>query len=285
MVILQQWEHRLPAVAEVALVGLMAWMVSVWLVPETSLETRLVLPVGVESKEVLDVVTMATIPLFGEFKKEVVQAVPKPVVQAKPQPVAISRINLKLLGTVVAGDRSAAIVILDGKSDQQVLFQGDEIKPEITLAEVFADAIVVMNHGNPERIEMDANAKLVSTPAPVSPPLSAVEQNAASRHQSVDRNHLQGQLRNFSSLLSQARVIPNFSNGKANGFIITDIVPASLYEQIGLQNGDVIKKVNGEEIVSAQQAMQMYQALQNATSISLELERAGQVREINYDIQ
>jgi len=101
----------------------------------------------------------------------------------------------------------------------------------------------------------------------------------------VDRKHLQNQISDFPKLLSQARVVPHFQGGKPDGFVIGDIVPGSLYGQIGLQNGDIIRKVNGQQVTNAQQAMAMYQALKSASSINLELMRAGQVQRMHYNIR
>ena len=59
----------------------------------------------------------------------------------------------------------------------------------------------------------------------------------------------------------------------------------SLYGQVGLKNGDIIRKVNGQQITSAEEAMIMYQALQSATMISVELMRAGKVQQVHYNIR
>jgi len=101
----------------------------------------------------------------------------------------------------------------------------------------------------------------------------------------IDRQHLQKQMRNFSTLLSQARVTPHFTNGKPDGFMISEIVKGSLYEEIGLQNGDIIQKVNGESVTGAEQAMRMYRELQSATFIDVEVMRNGVIQQISYVIQ
>ena len=101
----------------------------------------------------------------------------------------------------------------------------------------------------------------------------------------MSRSQVQQQLNDLPALLSQARVVPNYTNGKPDGFVISDIVQGSLYQQAGLQNGDVILRVNGQQVTNAKQAMSMYQGLQNAAAIDLELMRAGQVKQVHYDIR
>jgi len=223
-----------------------------------------------------DVASLTNTSLFGVMAK--VAVIPEPVAK----PVQVSRLNIKLLGTVVAGEHSAAIVKLSGSREQNVFFIGDAIQPGVKLHDVEADAIVVERNGKLERIVMDEGAHLKSASNRMAAPARPAVQRMQRR---VNRNHLQSQIRDFPKLLSQARVVPHFLDGKADGFVISDIVPGSLYGQVGLQNGDIIRKVNGQQVTSAEQAMAMYQALQNAPSIDVELLRAGQVQRVHYDIR
>jgi general secretion pathway protein C len=101
----------------------------------------------------------------------------------------------------------------------------------------------------------------------------------------MNRTHIQQQLGDLPALLSHARVVPNYTNGKVDGFVISEIDHGSLYQQAGLQNGDVILRINGRRVNSTGQAMSMYQALQNATAIDLELMRVGQVKQVHYNIR
>ena len=200
-----------------------------------------------------------------------------------PLVVKASKLNVKLIGTVVAGARSAAVVKMNGSKGQAVFFLGNEMQPGVTLDLVEADAIVVSNHGQQERISIEEGKAIAAAPAVkrVVPRHS----RSARVNRSINRNHMEKQLRNFSQLLSQARVTPHFTNKKADGFTISEIVKGSLYEQIGLVNGDVIRKVNGESVVSAEQAMRMYKELQKATNIDVEIERKGNIQQVSYTIQ
>ena len=60
-------------------------------------------------------------------------------------------------------------------------------------------------------------------------------------------------LRNVSSnqplLLTQVRGVPYFQQGKAVGLRLFAIKPGGLFDQIGLQNGDVIISVDGTPIL------------------------------------
>jgi general secretion pathway protein C len=69
------------------------------------------------------------------------------------------------------------------------------------------------------------------------------------------------------------------------GFRISEIVPGSLYEMIGLQNGDVIQRVNAQDVDDPSKFFQLYQGLRNERNISIDLIRGGQRQTLNYDIR
>ena len=63
------------------------------------------------------------------------------------------------------------------------------------------------------------------------------------------------------------------------------IVPDSLYSKIGIQNGDVIRRINGYEMNSPDKALEIYQKLRDANRIEIELERRGDTLRKSYSIE
>jgi len=274
--------ENIPLLFELSLVAMLAWVVSGWLLPSNDLKPSGLAQNTREATATLpDITGLLAVPLFGKLQAQAT----KPVVQ-KPKPVVVSRLNIKLLGTIVAGENSAAIVAVAKRREQQVFFIGDRIQPGVILKKVEAEAIVVERGGKLERISLEQGAKLTATPMPG----AAIAANlglASAQPTSIKMNraHLQQQLQNFPVLMTQAKAAPHFVNGKPGGFAITQIAPGSLYQQAGLQNGDIILTVNGKQITNAKQAMNLYQTLKSAAAIDLELIRAGQIRKIHYDIR
>jgi len=101
----------------------------------------------------------------------------------------------------------------------------------------------------------------------------------------IDRGMLDEQLQDLSKLGSQARVVPNYRNGKYEGFKLVGVRPGSLYRSIGVRSGDVIKSVNGKAIDSPNKALELFEQLKASSSIQLEIERRGQPKQLNYAIQ
>jgi len=275
--------NRLPLLSELALVILLAWMVAGWLLPQPVTQISSTIENIEKSTAVLpDLQSMLAVKLFGQPPQQA-----KPVVAVAPQakPVVKRPLTLKLLGTVVAGPNSAAIIAIKAGAEQQAYFIGDTIQAGVILQSVEANAIVVNRGGSLERISLEEGGKLASSPlATTLSTMPNQQRPSRSMNKTMSRAHLQKQLNDFPALLSQARAMPHFVNGKIDGFSVTNIVPGSLYQQAGLQNGDIIVSVNGERITGAQQAMGIYTKLKSSPALDLELIRAGGLQNIHYNI-
>ncbi len=101
----------------------------------------------------------------------------------------------------------------------------------------------------------------------------------------VDQKEVLASTENMNQILTQARALPYQEQGKTVGFRISEIVPGSIYEKIGLQNGDVIQRVNSQDVDDPAKFFQLYQGLKNERSISIDLIRSGQRQTLNYEIR
>lgn len=101
----------------------------------------------------------------------------------------------------------------------------------------------------------------------------------------VPRSTVDGALNNLSELATQARVVPAFEGGKAVGFKLFSIKPGSLYSKIGLQNGDVINRINGYEMSSPEKGLEVYSKLKDSPNITVDVKRRGKAMSLDYAIQ
>lgn len=277
MLAMQALVFRLPMLVEIGLVALSAWLLTGWLMP-FDIKVNEINRSNVVRKEIyVDIELIQNTPLFGSVEK-VVEAKNKPAKSVLP-----SRLSIKLTGTVVADEKSAAVVDMAGGKEQQLFVVGDAMQPGVVLHSIEEDAIVVDHQGKLERIGLPKeNHGQSSSPATLyqSPSSHSIRPNTSPRagHSIFGNN-----IRNVHELLNHVRFVPHFSKGKSDGFMVSQMVPDSLYEKVGLQNGDIIRKVNGTVIANPQQAVQMLQSLQNGTAIEMEIERTGSVQQLRYD--
>lgn len=103
----------------------------------------------------------------------------------------------------------------------------------------------------------------------------------------IDRNLLEKVLGDTNAIARSARVVPSVSpkDGKPNGFKLYAIRPESVYSTIGLQNGDTVSAINGQEINSPEKAFELYAKLRTASGLQISIIRRGQPMTIDYSIR
>lgn len=101
----------------------------------------------------------------------------------------------------------------------------------------------------------------------------------------IPKAEIENVLSNLNKLATQARIVPSFKDGKANGFKLFSIRPNSLYAKIGIQNGDVVQRINGFEMNSPDKALEIYGKLKDANKITVDLQRRGKSKTMTYNIR
>jgi len=163
----------------------------------------------------------------------------------------------------------------------------------------FRVVAIVCHDGRKEFIDFDSGGG--GSPAPnvgvaaVPPPTAAAPdpgaaippdgiRKLAENKYEVKKAVLDGTLSNLNSVATQARIVPSFKNGVANGFKVFSIQPNSFYSAMDVVNGDVIQKINGYEINSPDKALEIYQKLREARHVTVDIERNGQVIRKEYNV-
>lgn len=102
----------------------------------------------------------------------------------------------------------------------------------------------------------------------------------------VPRDLIQEVANDSALLQSQAPTIaPNYVNGQPRGFRLQGVRSDSIFSAIGVRNGDVIVSVNGTELDSPQRALELYQAMLQQNSVSMQVLRRGREQTLRYNIQ
>jgi S1-C subfamily serine protease len=120
--------------------------------------------------------------------------------------------------------------------------------------------------------------------APDPDPLIDLIEKVDDTHYKLPRKTVDAVLANPMSVAKGARVVPAMRNGQPDGFKLYAIRPASVYAKLGFQNGDTIHAVNGHELESADDALEVYTKLRNATSLTFDITRRGAPVELLIEI-
>jgi type II secretion system protein C len=206
---------------------------------------------------------------FGTLGRVVAQTAAAPT----PPP---SPLMLSLIGTFLTQGQEPYAIIEDKKKNEQEMFLiGDSIFDQATLKKIYLDRVEVERNGKLEVLRLDeiggnAGAGIITT---------------GSDDFVVEEAELDKGLENLPLLLTQARAVPYFKDGRSIGLRLFAIKTGSLYEKVGLKNGDILKTINGNNLGDISQALKLFEQLKQERSINLTLERDKQEREFKYTIR
>ena len=121
--------------------------------------------------------------------------------------------------------------------------------------------------------------------APPSVALGASIKSTGENEYEIPRAEIDKTLSNLNDVAMQARIVPAFKDGVAQGFKLFSIRPDSIYTKIGIQNGDVIKRINGFDLNSPEKALEIYSKLKESSRIDIEVERNGAAVRKTYNVK
>ena len=205
--------------------------------------------------------------------------------ESAPPPVAIESTHL-LVGTVTGGSNFGFAVLEEKSSHTQNLYRiGDQLPGGAQLVGIERYAITIQVGSSTQRLMVEED--IPSAASPVSGPAVAPGgvREVTANHWLIERAKIDEALANLPRLLTQARLIPNFAGGKADGFRLLSMQPGSFFTEIGLQEGDVLQRINGIEVNDPQNLLKAFQQLRNETAINVDVQRRSQPVTLAYEIR
>ncbi|MEW6324711.1 MAG: type II secretion system protein GspC [Nitrospirota bacterium] len=203
---------------------------------------------------------------------------------AAPPPVPLESTH-RLVGTVIGSGSFGFAVLEEKTSKAQLLYRIDDLLPGgAQLIGIERYAAVIQLGGATHRLAIEEDVP-VSSPAGATPAAGGGVRELAANHWLIERRKVEAALDNLPQLLTQARLIPNFSGGKADGFRLVSIKANSFFSDIGLQDGDVLQRINGIEVKDPQNMLKAFGQLRNEANINLDLQRRSQPVTLAYEIR
>mgnify|MGYP006294473983 CR=1 FL=1 len=203
-------------------------------------------------------------------------------------------VSAKLVATVVSTvpENSVAVFQTGSDEDAVALRIGDEFVDQGRVMKIEWRNVYLDRNNRCEIVSLDEDGPKRRQAVVTEPQqddddddLDANVTKVKSGEYEIARAEIDNVLSNMSKLATQARIVPSFKNGKANGFKLFSIRPDSLYAKIGIQNGDIVQQINGYEINSPDKALEIYSKLKDAQTITVDLLRRGKSRTMTYNIR
>ena len=210
-----------------------------------------------------------------------------------PEPEQVKKImpakkksSLELKGTVT-GNENFTFCIINNKSTRKedIYTIGDKVA-EFVIASINKSSVILENVD--EKLELcinDTKEKQEELSAFVKKTLPINVIHTSENNCVIKKSELAKIRKNAPKFLSEVKINPVFSSGKMHGFKISSIRESSILSDLGVKNGDTVKKINGKALNSPRKVFELYRKFRNHKSISMEIERNGKMQVLTYKVQ
>lgn len=228
-----------------------------------------------------------------------------------------TELRLRLWGVAVREAGDSYCIIEDLTTRQQELYRVNDVVAQVaTVKKVEWQRVILERDGVEEILELEDPTSVASAVPRVGPrggqrtSAAARLANAANQmaddnragaggpagsdlkveqvgdgEYEIDREEVDAALDNMSQLFTQVRAVPHFQGGQSTGFRLFAIRQGSLFDKIGLRNGDIIQQVNGNDISDPSKALGLFNQLRNESNITAKIIRNKEEKTLSYTLR
>jgi len=251
-------------------------------------------------------------------KRDIFNQVPQ---ESAPAPVVEEDLHLKLIGTSLQS-KSKPYAIIEDQNNTESLYQlGEDIPDAGKLVGVETNRAIIDRDGHRVAIEIPVSdipeapasaltgaakaPRLRGLPAGMRRRMRGVGRPAAGDDNGdsnvsnsklelkkvgpgkfeVSRAEVAQTMENPAQFFSQMRALPHFVNGKTDGFSISQVSPGSVFDQLGLHDGDLVTSIDGKPVTNPMQALGLMQAMKTQPALDLTINRGGAPTSVHLDLR
>lgn len=243
------------------------------------------------------------------YKRDIFNSA-KPVAEevvVQPE-IKLTDLRLKLWGVAVRGPKNSYAIIEEEKKREQGVYRvGSEVPGGAKVKAVEWDKVILDVAGKDEILEIQEGMTggvmaapspfsalaTGSAPSPGSSATAALGQTGGGQgvqvisptEYVVDRSEVDTALENMSQLFTQIRAVPHFEGGESTGFRLFAIRRGSIFDKIGLKNGDIIRSINGQVMNDPTRALGLLEELRNVSDLTVQVTRNRKDETLNYSVR
>ncbi len=254
-------------------------------------------------------------------KRDIFNEVPQ---ESGPAPVVEEDLHLKLIGTSLLSKSKPYVIVEDDHNTESLYQMGEDIPDAGKLVAVETNRAIIDRDGHRVAIEIPAS-EIAEVPSSalgsairsprqrgihptIQHPAHGFARPAANGQTKIgadnskaisnlklkklgpgkfeaSRAEVQQTMENPLQFFSQMRAMPHFVNGKTDGFSISQVAPGSVFDQLGLQNGDLVTSIDGKPVTNPMQAMGLMQAMKTQSALDLTVNRGGAPTAVHLDLK
>ena len=197
----------------------------------------------------------------------------------------------QLIGTVLGKARMA---LLKKDKELKVLVAGQTLG-EYTLKKVSFDSVLFENNGKKVTLRFPKSKKtkpsgtrqaMAREQVPnVRPQTSDVQTNTGTDRITIKRKEALSMAQNLNKILTTVRISPFYQKDEFIGYQLSMLRKNSFLYKLGLRRGDILKRINGEDVSSPQKAIELLSRIQEITAVNIDLMRKGEKKSLFIEIE
>jgi len=187
-------------------------------------------------------------------------------------------LGLRLVGIASADDPSSSVAVFESNMNgRQKIYREDDLVGGMLIKQILYDRIIVQTVQGEKTItitgSMFSNAEPPGQEERSLPISYGPRPPVTRRHDMryLDRKSLTSSLADIDEIIKDTKIEAVSLYGKPAGVKISPIEPGSIFADIGLRNGEVIKEVNGEEIFRPEQAIAILRQLKTGGDVDIKV--------------
>jgi general secretion pathway protein C len=212
----------------------------------------------------------------------------------KPKPVNEGHIrDIKLLAVYHASDETVVTVLYKGKT--KVLAKGEAVNG-FQLEDAGSKFAIFSKNGKQYRVTLVSSKKGSSSYTNI-PASKEVKQDSGSGeevdmngvvdagdHKIIDRSLIKHYTKDMKSIYKDIGIQEIKKGKQIDGFRVTFVKRGTPFAKLGLQRGDILKSINGQTLDSYNAAFEAYKNINDATNVTLTIQRGKKEMELEYEI-
>jgi len=200
---------------------------------------------------------------------------------AAPQP------DVSLIGTIAGRPDVSFAIFADTAGQQEIFRVGQQVYGLGKLKKVEPGRVLIGEGAGRQEIFLKdiTMVREVRSGSPQFGNPQAFGKKTGDSAYSVDPQRIQQAIEKPDQIMTDARFTPNIVNGKQQGFVLSEVKPGGVYSSLGLQNGDVLIRINEHSISTPESALQAFTALRGIDRAQLDIFRNGTRMSLTYSLR
>lgn len=203
-------------------------------------------------------------------------------VQALDSMPSAEELGLRLVGAIAGGPAISRANIQDTKGKTTGVYRIGDTVASATIEAIQQDAVVLRHEGRQLILRLRTGPAGGETPSSESMLPATTTEKAATQTQQPAMPPVKADY--VAEVFRKATIEPYVKDDRAEGLRITGLDKIPMAELFGLRDGDVIRKINGQQLTSKQKAFQVLMKARTQSKVDIELLRNGKSKDLSFGL-